>query len=94
LDEALTIVCRCSDVTLQQVRDLVSEGYVTVDEVKRLLRIGMGPCQGRTCGGILQQEIARITKTPLGQVLPGRYRPPSRAIKLGTIADNREEDTP
>ncbi|MGB4440315.1 MAG: (2Fe-2S)-binding protein, partial [Sedimentibacter sp.] len=37
-----TIICRCSDVTLKTVRDLINEGYVTFDEIKRITRIGMG----------------------------------------------------
>ncbi|MBO6060500.1 MAG: (2Fe-2S)-binding protein, partial [Clostridia bacterium] len=27
-----TIICRCSDVTLKDIRDLIAQGYVTYDE--------------------------------------------------------------
>ena len=91
-EEEETIVCRCEDVTLGQVRQAIREGYGTVDELKRLLRIGMGPCQGRTCGSLLRQEIARITNTPIDEVSCGTYRPPARSVKLGVIALGREED--
>ena len=41
-----TIICRCSDVTLKEIRELIKDGYVTFDEIKRITRAGMGPCQG------------------------------------------------
>ena len=52
-----TIICRCSDVTLKEIRDLIAQGYVTYDEIKRITRIGMGPCQGKTCGQLVLREI-------------------------------------
>lgn len=41
-----TIVCRCEDVTLGRLRGLGS-----AREAKLMTRCGMGPCQGRVCGG-------------------------------------------
>lgn len=40
-----TILCRCEDVTIAQVRGLESWR-----EAKLYTRCGMGPCQGRVCG--------------------------------------------
>ena len=37
-----TIICRCSDVTLRK-SELIKDGYVTFDEIKRITRAGMGP---------------------------------------------------
>jgi len=85
-----TIVCRCSDVTLSDVRSLISKGYTTFSEIKRLSRIGMGPCQGRTCMAIVVKEISIMTGKPMSEILPGTYRPPIKAIKLGSIADYLE----
>jgi bacterioferritin-associated ferredoxin len=56
-----TIICRCSDVTLKEIRDLISQGYLTFDEIKRITRAGMGPCQGKTCGHLIMREIANAT---------------------------------
>ncbi len=59
------IVCRCNDVTLKDIEDLIDEGITNIEEIKRLTRIGMGPCQGRTCIPIVIALIARKTgKTP------------------------------
>ena len=34
-----TIICRCSDVTLKEIRELINDGYVTFDEIKRIIII-------------------------------------------------------
>ncbi|HPU95761.1 MAG TPA: (2Fe-2S)-binding protein, partial [Bacillota bacterium] len=39
-------ICRCEEVTLDEVREWISRGYDTPEELKRVTRIGMGPCQG------------------------------------------------
>ena len=46
LTEAETVVCRCEDVTHAEL-----EGRASWREAKLHTRCGMGPCQGRVCGG-------------------------------------------
>lgn len=82
-----TIICRCSDVTLQQVRDLIKDGYVTYDEIKRITRIGMGPCQGKTCGQLVLREIASATGHSMADIKFQTTRPPVVGVKLGLIAE-------
>ena len=82
-----TIVCRCSDVTLKEIRNFINAGYTTFDEIKRVSRVGMGPCQGRTCMQVVLRELSIITGKPISEILPGTYRPPVKAIKLGAIAE-------
>ena len=43
------IICRCEDMTRQALLDVIAEGYETIDEIKRVTRAGMGPCQGSRC---------------------------------------------
>ncbi|HAQ42082.1 MAG TPA: (2Fe-2S)-binding protein [Clostridiales bacterium] len=82
-----TIICRCSDVTLKQVRDLIKEGYITYDEIKRITRIGMGPCQGKTCGQLVMREIACATGQNISDIKFHTIRPPAVGVKLGLIAE-------
>ena len=35
--EENTIICRCSDVSLNEVRDLINDGYTEPDEIKSSL---------------------------------------------------------
>lgn len=81
------IICRCSDLSLQKIEDLIAQGYCTFEEIKRISRLGMGPCQGRTCIHIVLREISRITGTPISELIPGTYRPPIKPIKIGMIAE-------
>lgn len=90
--EEKTIICRCSDVTLKEVRDLIRAGYTEPAEIKRILRTGMGPCQGRTCGPLILREVARMTGRSIEEVTPFTYRPPSKGIKIGAVAKGGELD--
>ena len=40
------IICRCQEVTRQEILDAIEQGATTVDGVKRRTRAGMGLCQG------------------------------------------------
>jgi len=44
-----TIVCRCEDVTFERLR-----GHASWRAAKLQTRCGMGPCQGRVCGGAVE----------------------------------------
>jgi NADPH-dependent 2,4-dienoyl-CoA reductase/sulfur reductase-like enzyme len=44
-----TIVCRCEDVTFQKLRE-----HTSWRTAKLQTRCGMGPCQGRVCGGAVE----------------------------------------
>jgi len=87
-----TIICRCSDVTLKEVRDLIKEGYVTYDEIKRITRIGMGPCQGKTCGQLVMREIAMSTGQNIKDVKFQTTRPPVVGVRLGLIAEEARKN--
>jgi NAD(P)H-nitrite reductase large subunit len=80
------IVCRCSDVTLSEIRDLIREGYTSVEEIKRITRAGMGPCQSKTCGPIIEREISIMTGKSIEEFAPGKQRGPIKGVKLGTMA--------
>jgi NADPH-dependent 2,4-dienoyl-CoA reductase/sulfur reductase-like enzyme len=68
-----TLVCRCEDVTLERVR-----ACSNWREAKLHTRCGMGPCQGRICGGaveFLQGWSQESVRPPL---LPARVGSISR----------------
>ena len=85
------IICRCEDVTLKEIRDLIKEGYTTYDEIKRITRIGMGPCQGKTCGQLVLREIAQATGQSIDTLKLHTSRPPIVGVKLELIAEGAEE---
>ncbi|MCL2407107.1 MAG: (2Fe-2S)-binding protein [Defluviitaleaceae bacterium] len=84
--EDASIVCRCSDLDMNDIRELMEQGYTSVDEMKRVARLGMGPCQGRNCVPIVLGELARYLNKPVADLSPGAFRPVVKAIKLGELA--------
>ncbi len=87
------MICRCEDLTLADIKDLISKGYRSLDELRRVSRCGMGPCQGRTCRPLVQRELQNVG-IPLKDQLQSVFRPPFKPITLGAIADGSKEDTP
>ncbi len=85
-----TIICRCSDITLEDVRKLIQDGYRTVDEIKRVSRAGMGPCQGRTCSQLILREIANYTGENISELDVCISRPPVAGIKIKQILTGGE----
>jgi NADPH-dependent 2,4-dienoyl-CoA reductase/sulfur reductase-like enzyme len=90
LAEENTIICRCEQVTLGQIREAISYGAQSVSDVKNLARTGMGNCQGRTCGSIVAQILAAETGRAVedGQYLT--VRPPVHPLPLGIIEEHSE----
>lgn len=87
-----TIICRCSDVTVKEVRDLINEGFTTLEEIKRIARTGMGPCQGRTCGNLIIREINSITGKSIPEIQETVSRPPVVGILMKDIRAGGKED--
>lgn len=86
------VICRCEEVEIDTIREWIARGYDTFDELKRELRVGMGPCQGRGCRDIILRELSRATGKPISEIGPGTMRPPVKPIKIGLLAgDYREE---
>ncbi len=83
------IVCRCEEVTEDEIREAIRSGVRTLDGVKRITRAGMGLCQGRTCQRLVEKIIAQETAVKLSDLLPPSKRPPVRAMKLGIIARSK-----
>ena len=80
------VICRCEDITREEIQRLIARGYRTVEEIKRVSRCGMGPCQGRTCLPLIMQELARSQGRPLAEIAPARQRPPAAPVSLGALA--------
>ena len=62
-----TIVCRCEDVTLGRLR-----AHNSWREAKLQTRCGMGPCQGRICGGAVEFLFGWRAESVRPPVLPVR----------------------
>ncbi|MCL2426299.1 MAG: (2Fe-2S)-binding protein [Oscillospiraceae bacterium] len=85
--DANNIICRCEDITREQILKCIADGYRTLDEIKRVTRAGMGPCQGRTCRSLIATELSRAYGVPMEDVLMSTFQPPVKPISLGALAD-------
>ncbi|WP_350342579.1 (2Fe-2S)-binding protein [Proteinivorax tanatarense] len=76
------IVCRCEDVTVGDIKKLISDGIDSAEEIKRISRMSMGCCQGRTCGGILQQILSSELNKPIDKISLWQKRPPAKPAMM------------
>ena len=81
-----TIVCRCEEVTAEEVRDAIALGCTGPNQVKAFTRCGMGPCQGRMCALTVTELVARARGTSAQDAGTFRIRPPVKPVTVGEIA--------
>lgn len=79
-------LCRCEEVGEADVRAAVAAGARTVNDVKRLTRAGMGPCQGIYCVPAIAVVIEAETGQPMTAIGPMTARPPLRPLPLAALA--------
>ncbi len=87
------IICRCEDVTLQQIEDKLAQGYTDFEDLKRLLRVGMGPCQANTCGHLIQREISKHLKQGIEEIKTHKSRPLTMGVLLKAIAKEQTDES-
>jgi len=89
-----TLACRCEEVPWSAIGDAVAAGAADVRAVKGVTRCGMGYCQGRVCGPILQQAVAAAAGRPLSEVGDLHSRPLLNPVSLDRIAAAGSSGTP
>lgn len=75
-------VCRCEEVTEEEVRQAIRAGVTSVDGIKRSTRAGMGLCQSKTCYLNIARIINDETGIPMDELEPIKIRIPVRPIKV------------
>lgn len=86
------IMCRCEDIDYEQLHHYLDQGFTTFEDLKRLLRVGMGPCQGSTCIHLIQKEISKYLNVPMEQVPTHKVRPLIVGVPIEDIAGDYDED--
>jgi len=87
----VVVVCRCEEVTEEEIRSAIRDGHQSLEEVKRVLRTGMGHCQGRGCLKIIARMIQDETGVPAADQKLPRPRPPLKPLPLGVLGSWRED---
>lgn len=86
MNDESVIVCRCENITLGRLREMLASGMTSMQEIKKECRCTMGPCQGRTCKDIIAREISMYTGQPMGELDIPVSRAPIKPVTLGEIA--------
>ncbi len=83
-------VCRCEEITADEIRRAIETGARTVNDVKRQTRAGMGVCQGVSCVAEIARTLTTLTGTPPNEIAPLTARPPVRVIPVArmTVSDS------
>ena len=79
-----------SQMQARSLETLAQDGPVNQDQVKRLTRAGMGPCQGRRCREQVQMLLAASTKVSVSDIPLASYRAPVRPLPLSVLWPHEE----
>jgi bacterioferritin-associated ferredoxin len=80
-------VCRCEEITEEEIRRAIAEGALSVNDVKRRTQAGMGLCQGIYCVRPIADLLADVTGAARETIVPMTARPPVRLVPLSLLAD-------
>ena len=81
-----TIVCRCEEVTLAQIKESIGVGCKGPSQLKSFTRCGMGPCQGRLCGLSVTEILTKELEIREEQAGYYNVRPPIKPVTLAELA--------
>ncbi len=93
MSEKDIILCRCEDVSKQDIIDCMNLGFITFEDLKRQLRVGMGPCQGQTCSELIKKELATYLHENPENIQTHKQRPLITGVKLKSIAEAYKDES-
>lgn len=79
------IVCRCEEISYQEILEVIRQGIYTLAGIKRFTRAGMGLCQGRFCYKLLLRILQEEIGIQSSEVEWSHFRPPVRAFPLSVL---------
>lgn len=86
-----TIVCRCEEVALKDIKDTAEKYNCSARELKLRTRAGMGYCGGRTCRPVVDAVLEELTGEKPGHDIPLKVAPPVRPISLSMLGGKKDE---
>jgi hydrogen cyanide synthase HcnB len=87
-----TVVCRCEEVTFSEIHTAVTNGAADINDIKRRTRSGMGHCQGRYCGQVINELLWKLA----GYAGNREYftpRIPAKSVPFGALANQKGRDS-
>lgn len=87
MDNSKEIVCRCEEVTYEELEETMHEFNCNARELKLRTRAGMGYCGGRTCRSMIEDFVENKQKMSDEQV-PLKYQAPIRPMTFGKLGES------
>lgn len=81
------IICRCEEVSLEDIKNTASKYERSAREIKLRTRAGMGYCGGRTCRPAVDAVLEELTGEKPGDDIPLKVQPPVRPISLSDLKE-------
>ncbi|TYP78909.1 (2Fe-2S)-binding protein [Paenibacillus methanolicus] len=82
----LILICRCEEVSMEQLETAYQSGSCTSRQLKMKTRATMGACQGRVCRRLVEAWLrAQDPHASLDAELLS-CRPPIRPVSFGQLA--------
>ena len=89
--EAKTYVCHCEDVTLETLLKVIGDRkFISVDELKHITRMGMGPCRGKRCVPRAKQILRSYGIEVTGDSTP--RAPLAAQVTLGDVYNAKSKE--
>ncbi len=89
------VVCRCENVTAGELRNCARDtGADEMNRLKALTRVGMGRCQGRTCGVAAAEILSQACGKPVDQVGRLRGQAPIKPVPIYLQARAAGDESP
>lgn len=86
------IICRCEEVTLQDIKQTASKYECSAREVKLRTRAGMGFCGGRTCRPAVDAILEEVSGEKPGHAIPLKVQPPVRPVSLSVLRGETHDE--
>ena len=89
--ESETYVCHCEDVTLETLLKVIGDRkFISVDELKHITRMGMGPCRGKRCVPRAKQILRSYGIEVTGDSTP--RAPLAAQVTLGDVYNAKAKE--
>jgi NAD(P)H-nitrite reductase large subunit len=85
------IVCRCEDVTEEDILHAIEEGFSDLESLKRYTGISTGPCQGKSCMLHVIRILSMATRKDVNEIGITTQRPPVNPVPLYILAGEKDE---
>lgn len=79
------IICRCEEVSIEDIQDAIAAGASNSQEMKMSTRAGMGMCQGRLCRPLLEALLPANHMESVHSASQLTFHQPVRPISLAKI---------